>query len=130
MAHEIILAVDDQEAVVEVMAAALTDAGYVVHGRSDPHAALALFRERPEQFALVLLDYQMPGMRGDELLAKMCAVHPSVRALLVTSHAPETFADMLRHGLVGIMLKPFHIADLTAMVNNLLEIHQKPAPPS
>jgi len=123
MAHEIILAVDDQEPLVTVMEAALSAEGYVVHGRSDPREALALFRERPHEFALVLLDYQMPDMRGDELLAQMNQINPKIRALLVTSHAPDTFSQMVQHGAVGIMFKPFHIDDLVCMVQRILQSH-------
>lgn len=120
MAHEFILAIDDQQAVLEVLEALLTQEGYVVHTVSDPQEALQLYRQRWSQTALVLIDYRLPGMLGDELFTRLQSINPEVRALLVTSHCPDSVGQLLDAGLRGVVLKPFHIDTLLQAVQRAL----------
>jgi CheY-like chemotaxis protein len=47
-----------------------------------------------EEVGLVISDWLMPGMKGDEFLVRVRASHPGIRLVMLTGHADE--ADMAR----------------------------------
>ena len=61
----------------------LTKQGYEVATAASGLEALARFKERP--FQLVLLDYRMPDMNGDEVLRRMKAVNPLFGCIMITA---------------------------------------------
>ena len=63
-----ILIVDDQEANVTLLEQMLLDSGYsAVSSTTDPHQVNRLHRQ--QRFDLILLDLQMPGMDGVQVMA-------------------------------------------------------------
>ena len=61
-----VLAVDDNATIRRAIAMRLSSKGYQVVTAEDGEQALAALQRQP--FDLMLLDLQMPGMRGDEVL--------------------------------------------------------------
>ena len=72
-----ILVVDDDSIQREVLKGFLVNQGYSTLTAVDGEEALKVFQR--ELVHLVLLDYRMPGCKGDELLAKMKAHKPSYK---------------------------------------------------
>jgi len=72
---------------------------------------------------LVISDWLMPGMKGDEFLRRVKSDHPAVRAILVTGHAEDSTIDsLLRDGVAdGVVMKPWRSADLMRHVDRCLE---------
>jgi CheY-like chemotaxis protein len=102
-----ILLIDDEE-VVRLVARQLLEAiGHTVEACADPAAGVAAFAAAPTRFAAVIIDYEMPGMRGPECLARLRAIDPGVRAILCTGHAG---AD--HPGFQAVLVKPFRLAAL------------------
>ena len=106
-----ILVVDDEPFVCDAVKMMLNFDGHVVETASNGKEALALFE--PGKFDLVITDYAMPAMKGDELAAAIkarCATQPIV---MVTA-----YAEMLQaggHPLKGvdvIISKPFLLQNL------------------
>jgi two-component system invasion response regulator UvrY len=66
--------------------------------------ALGIFREqRP---ALVILDLQLPGIGGLEVLARMRSINPGARVLILSMHDDETHVTRaLRSGAAGYVTK-------------------------
>lgn len=55
---------------------------------------------------VVLMDLSMPGMGGVEATRRLCAAHPGVRVVVLTSmHDPEKVTQALRAGATGFLLK-------------------------
>jgi CheY-like chemotaxis protein len=75
-----ILVIDDDTSVLKLYPRLLPD--YDVAITPDPYEALA----GGHGFDLVISDYLMPSMTGDELLARLRAQNPDVETLLVTAH--------------------------------------------
>jgi CheY-like chemotaxis protein len=71
---------------------------------------------------LVISDWLMPGMKGDEFLRAVKAAHPDVRAMLVTGYADGTTIDALvRDGVANsVVLKPWRASALFAGVDRCL----------
>jgi len=64
-----VLCVDDEPNILAVRSALLGMAGYKVHVAKDGQIGLEIFRNQPVD--LVVLDYDMPGMMGDEVAREM-----------------------------------------------------------
>lgn len=76
----IVLCIDDDELVLEVTKAILKRNGYSVLTATCGLRALEIFRETT--IDLVLLDYEMPGMKGHEVAVEMRAFNPQVPVVL------------------------------------------------
>ena len=88
---------------------------------SDPHAAVALVRERA--FDVVVSDYRMPGMNGIELLKLVRDAQPhAVRMMLSASSEFSTLMDAVNEVEVFRYLpKPWNDDELVAQVRLALE---------
>lgn len=67
---------------------------------------------------LVLSDWLMPGMKGDEFLELVKARYPGIKTILVTGNADKETADRLRReGIANaVLFKPWSEGDLIARV--------------
>ena len=82
-----ILIVDDEEAVGYVFERYLAIKGYRVSVAYSGAQALAMFEaDAPD---LVITDYKMPGMHGDELLRRLRALRPGLPAILISANPIE-----------------------------------------
>src|SRR5207249_3538645 len=115
-----ILWVDDE---VEGLAAHrqfLEQQGFTVEQAAHGDDALALLRRQP--YSLVLLDEQMPGKRGLELLPEIRAIDPAMPVVMVTQSEEEA---LLREA-IGIevddyLVKPVHPRQILSVITRLLE---------
>jgi DNA-binding NtrC family response regulator len=78
-----ILLVDDEAAIRELFAVLLEP--YTVVKAPDAATALTLLASRP--FHLVITDYLMPGMPGDQLIREICARFARTQTVLMSAHA-------------------------------------------
>ncbi|MCK6547346.1 ATP-binding protein [Myxococcota bacterium] len=83
-----VLIVDDDAAIRRLVRTVLQQAGYAVLDAADPQAALALAAQHPD-VDLLLTDVIMPKVRGDELAAKIAALHPHVRVLFISGYTGD-----------------------------------------
>jgi len=82
-----ILIVDDEEAVGYVFERYLAIKGYRVSVAYSGEQALQAFRaDRPD---LVITDYKMPGMNGDELLRRLRALDPALPAVMISANPAD-----------------------------------------
>jgi len=118
---ERILVVDDEEALCASLTALLKRLGYQVVAKSQPEAALELFAENPDDFALVMTDLTMPGMTGVSLAQHMLAIRPTARVVLMSGFSGTwTPASVRTLGLVDMLLKPLNAAALAEGVARAL----------
>ncbi len=118
---ELILLVEDEDAVRQVLQAMLERLGYRVVAAASGPEAIRLYQEYRGQVALVLSDLVMPGMNGLALLQALHAIDSQVRMVLVTGHPlGEEIQEFLRRGLVGWIQKPVQLADLARRLRQTL----------
>jgi len=110
-----ILLADDQQDVRESIKMLLDLDGHTVAEAGNGQEALSLFA--PGRFDLVITDYAMPEMRGDELATNVKQLAPSQPILMITGtvQTPGGFGDAADI----ILSKPFTIEDLRQAVAEL-----------
>jgi CheY-like chemotaxis protein len=110
-----ILVVDDEPLVCEAIKMMLEFAGYEVVTAGDGKEAMVLFEQGG--FDVVVTDYKMPGMKGDELALILKARRPGQPVVMLTAHAEmiKTTAVPLA-GVDELVSKPFQFADLQAAI--------------
>lgn len=79
-----ILIVDDEEGIINSMKVMLTRSGYFSVGISDPIEAIK--RLETEHFDMLILDYIMSPIHGDEVVAKIREFNKDIYILLLTGH--------------------------------------------
>lgn len=85
-----VLIVEDEPAISLLQAKTLEEAGYAVEQVYDANTALD--RITNDGLDVILLDYQLPGMTGQELLEKITSMRPSPPVIMVTGHGDEALA--------------------------------------
>lgn len=79
-----ILLVDDEEAIQLLYREEFEDEGYAVESARNGEEALANFRSHPPD--LVILDINMPGMNGIEVLRQMKEMHAELPVILSSAY--------------------------------------------
>jgi CheY-like chemotaxis protein len=101
----IVVVVEDEARILDLCSEMLTQQGHEVHAFLGGDEALAFFAGRRAD--VLLADYRMPGMTGDELLDRARVLHPTLRGVLMTGQAPAAIlAEAERRGFV-VLAKPF-----------------------
>lgn len=114
----IILIVDDEVAQRELLRGFLERQGYEALTAADGEEALELFRKEPVQ--LVLLDHRMPGLTGDQILQRMKAINPMVRAVMITAYGDVgTAVTMMKLGADDFIEKPVDLEGLLAIIHRI-----------
>jgi CheY-like chemotaxis protein len=116
------LIVDDQKSNVLLIEEILQDAGYTcVTSTMDPHAVAALHREN--RYDLILLDLQMPGLDGFQVMENLKAIETeSYIPVLVITAEPGHKLRALQAGAKDFVSKPFDVLEVKTRIHNMLEV--------
>ena len=91
--------------------------GYVVTVFNRPEPALSRFESGPDDFDLVITDFQMPGMTGIELAARLLACRPGVGIYIASGFAGNLTVERVRElGMAGLMRKPIEMQELAEVL--------------
>ncbi|MGZ6269990.1 MAG: ATP-binding protein, partial [Candidatus Limnocylindrales bacterium] len=119
---ETILLVEDEPAVLSLMATVLRRQGYRVLTASDAAAAFQLAELEPGGIDLLITDVVMPGEPGSGLAARMHARWPDIPVIFMSGYAEQA---VVRHGVLdgaaAFLSKPFDPALLTRRVREVLD---------
>lgn len=115
-----LLVVDDEHLIRWSLEQNLKKQGYEVITAATGEDALRLIRE--EQPDLVLLDIQLPGISGIDVLEKIKELDEDVAVIMVTAHSGlETAVNAMRLGAYDYVSKPFNLDELSIVVKKALE---------
>ena len=144
--HGKILIVDDQEANVLLLERMLRSAGYdSITSTMDPTKVCELHRKN--RYDLILLDLQMPGMDGFQVMEGLKEIEPQdlllelpmkhqfqkiegleeiepggyLPVIVITAH-PDHKLHALQAGARDFISKPFELAEVLVRVRNMLEV--------
>lgn len=118
-----ILLVDDEPSIVDVLSHYLADDGFAVVTAFDGPAAIVAFKEhRPD---LVVLDINLPGFPGTEVLRRM-RTERDVPVILLSARIAETDRVVgLELGADDYVAKPFSPREVVARVKSVLHRVQR-----
>jgi len=122
MLNASILIVDDQDANVQLLEHMLREAGYrCVTSTMDPHAVCALHRDN--RYDLILLDLQMPGMDGFQVMDGLKDIaEDDYLPILVITAQPGHKLRALQAGAKDFISKPFDLVEARTRIHNMLEV--------
>ncbi|MBI2779877.1 MAG: diguanylate cyclase [Gammaproteobacteria bacterium] len=117
-----ILIVDDQQANVLLLEQMLREAGYrCITATMDPHAVCALHRDN--HYDLILLDLQMPGMDGFQVMEGLKEIEADgYLPVLVITAQPGHMLRALASGAKDFISKPFNLMEANTRIHNMLEV--------
>ncbi len=117
-----ILILDDQDTIAELLAEMVRLLGHNAVSESDPQRALE--RVEDEEFDVILSDYRMPGMNGQEFYRAAIAIRPSVegRIIFLTGDLMnEDTQEFLKDSGAPYLRKPFHMEKVEAAIVRVLK---------
>jgi len=119
--RNVVLCVDDEEAILCLLESALEPFGYVALVASNGREALRLAAQR--RVDAVILDYVMPDMNGGEVAQEMKRLRPDVPIILF-SGSPDIPSSTLMH-LDAVVAKGEGLRPLLAVLARLLQVPGK-----
>ncbi len=116
-----VLVVDDDRPTLTMLEITMSRLGHLCETADDPEEALARFEGKPDQFDLVLTDYEMPNMNGNELTRRIRDIRPDI-AVYVCSGLPDEkrASEAVRLGARGFLSKPIEHWRLISMLDRAL----------
>jgi two-component system cell cycle response regulator len=117
-----ILIVDDQQSNVLLLEGMLREAGYAcVASTNNPYAVCELYRKN--NYDLILLDLQMSGMDGFQVMEALKAVETDgYLPILVITAQPGHKLRALSSGAKDFVSKPFDLLEAKTRIHNMLEV--------
>jgi two-component system KDP operon response regulator KdpE len=123
-----VLLVDDEAAIRRALRTPLNELGFETVEVSRGEEALLLMRS--ENFQVVLLDIQMPGIGGMKTLARMRALAPRLPILMLTVRdSEEQKVEALECGADDYITKPFSIRECIARIRSAVRRAETPERP-
>lgn len=120
--HGKVLIVDDQPINILLLERMLSAAGYVsLSSTTDSSQVYEMHVNN--RYDLILLDLQMPGMDGFQVMKSLKAVEPDgYLPVLVITAQPGHKLNALEAGAKDFISKPFELAEVLVRVHNMLEV--------
>jgi len=116
-----VMYVDDDQALVFLVQRLLRRRGYQVSGFNDPHAAADALRAAPQDYHLLVTDYNMPGYSGVDLLEEVRSIRPDLPVALASGHVTtEIEQAALAAGARALIHKPNDVQELCDTVDRLV----------
>ena len=123
-----VLAVDDEEFNLEILARHLKKAGYEAIAMEDGEKAWDYMQQNPRNIDIVLLDKMMPRVNGIEILQRM-KKHPELKEIPVilqtASVGVQEVTEGIQSGAYYYLTKPFASEMLISIVNAAAREHRQ-----
>jgi len=123
-----VLVIEDDEELADAIAAGLRQARMAVDVALDGPAGLG--RALVNDYDVIVLDRDLPGLHGDRLCERIVASECRSRVLMLTAAASTAqLVDGLSLGADDYLGKPFEFDELVARIGALARRSQPPVPP-
>ncbi len=114
-----ILAIDDNQGIVEILERFLVSKGFEVKKAYDGQQALSILQQDVPD--LIILDEEMPGMDGVAFIKKMRELKMDIPVIILTgTNGQFPLADMSKATKEHMFYKPVHLAELLKTINKIL----------
>ena len=116
VAAKAIAIIDDEADLVDLFQEILESDGFKVCAFTDPIEAYNHIQKYPNNYGLILSDYRMSVMNGNELCTKLMRINSEFKVILMSAY--ENIEDDISK--FKFMRKPITIANLLQIVKNTL----------
>ena len=124
-----VLAIDDEQIVLDSVSTILTDANYEVDTCLSGREGLSQAIEK--KYDIVLTDIRMPDIGGMRVLRDVKRAKPSLPVVIVTGYATvKSAVQAMKLGAADYIEKPFTPDQLVEVVNSVLDIAATQTPES
>ena len=117
MAQETILLVEDEPAVRQLFATALSRAGYKVFEARNGEEAVKLFEQHATEVDLLLTDMRMPFMGGAELAKELRSRKTGLKLICISGY-PGSLQTL---DITDFLAKPFSRDEMLRKVRDVLD---------
>lgn len=115
-----ILVIEDDSATGKVLVFELKARGYLAIHLQNAEEGFLYFQKNPVD--LVVVDYGLPGMNGEEFFKKLREVNPLTPVIFVTAlNSVDKAVSLLRLGAYTYLTKPLNVEELFHNIENALE---------
>ncbi len=116
-----LLAIDDQDVILDLIAAMCQSLGYQVETARNGEEGVEL--AQAQAFDIILTDLAMPGISGLETAERIKKLHPTTPIILITGWEVSIEADELKKvGISSVLSKPFRMEQLTDLIQSYLSV--------
>ena len=119
--HKKILVVDDEPSILSLTARMVQMAGLETLLANNAEEAIQIYKEKSEDISLVMTDYNMPGLNGDELILALLALNPNLKTVLISGFDQSTYVaegGTLFENM-QFLAKPFNRASLNEILEKI-----------
>lgn len=114
-----VLVVDDEREMRALLVDVLSEKGYKVEEAKN--GAEALIRLRARSFAAIVLEKNMPGLSGLDLLPGLRTICPETPVIPITAFGDvSTYVDAIERGAFEYIFKPFRMEELVRVLQRAL----------
>lgn len=115
--NKTIAIVDDDEDIVILFTEVFRENGYYVMAFTNPLHALDYIHEHPDKFDLIILDYRISPMQGDELSNKIHTINSKIKMIIFTIYDNVTNNPLN----LEIVKKPIRLSKLLQIIQQHLD---------
>jgi CheY-like chemotaxis protein len=115
------LLIDDEPMVTDICEMMLKNLGYEVLKAYSGSEGLELYEANRNRIDLIISDFNMPGMNGQEVVDKLRVIDHSVKVLLSSGGLSVTHEeDAIGRGFNGFLQKPYSLDALSDKIAEIL----------
>jgi two-component system, cell cycle sensor histidine kinase and response regulator CckA len=119
---ERILFIDDEVALADIAVSMLSGLGYQVTMEVNSVDALTLFKAKPFDFDLVITDFSMPKMTGEQLAKEIAEIRPDIPIILCTGYSVTLYDQRAAAmGIRAVVMKPVLKHEIAQTIRKVLE---------
>jgi nitrogen-specific signal transduction histidine kinase/CheY-like chemotaxis protein len=119
---ETLLIAEDEDFIRELVKSILEAKGYTVLTATDGIEALDIYQTRKNEIALVVSDFGMPNMLGDQLFSQLKEINPEVLFILASGFIdPTVRVELTKRGVKEYVQKPYKPADILQKIRSVID---------
>jgi len=119
---ETLLAVDDEDTILDMAQEMLEEHGYTVIKARTGEEAIEVYRGKAESVDLIILDLGMPGMGGEKSLKELLKINPKAKVIVASGYSAHKMATHPRkYGAADFISKPYHMNILLQKIRDVLD---------
>jgi CheY-like chemotaxis protein len=122
-----VLAIDDDAAFLHILRPVLREQGFNVLSTTSGAKGLDMLRYAQRDVRIVLLDYKMPQLNGEETLQHLRRLSSEIKVLAVTGVDAQLLPPSFCENVDKFIHKPFRNDQLIDAINSLLKNGETPA---